>query len=112
FIQTAPSLFTKLRQAHRVLGFFARAFGHLGAISDLLPDGKLDALQFAFARKIANYLVVFPDGARPIAGNKARRDVNQARPLHTLGERDHVLRANHVRAQSTLQSWIEGDVAG
>src|SRR5260370_17778459 len=38
--------------------------------------------------------------------------MNQARALHAFGERNHVLRADNIRAQSAFQSRIESDVAG
>ncbi len=37
--------------------------------------------------------------------------MNQTGSLHAFGERDHVLRADHIRAQRALQRWIESYVA-
>ena len=112
FVETFAGLFTKLRQTHRVLCFFARAFRHLGTVGDFLLNRKVNALQFLFARKITNHGIVFPNRAGSIAGDEACRDVNQTWPLHSFGEGNHVLRSNHVRAQSTFQGWIESYVAG
>src|SRR5581483_3232385 len=39
-------------------------------------------------------------------------DVHQARPLHPFRESDHVLRADHVRAQGAFERRIESHVAG
>ncbi len=64
------------------------------------------------AREIAEHIIIFPDGARSIAGDETRRDVNQTGPLHAFGERDHVLRADNIRAQGALQGWIESYVTG
>ena len=63
------------------------------------------------AREIANHMVIFPNRTRAVARHKAGGDMHQRRPLHSLGEGDHVLRADYVRAQRRLQSGIESDVA-
>ena len=72
----------------------------------------MDATQFTAARKVIDYLVVLPDGTGPVAGHKARRDVNQRRSFHSLREGDHILCSDDVRAQSTLEGGIESNVSG
>ncbi len=38
--------------------------------------------------------------------------MDHGRTFHPARKRDHVLRADDVRAQTAFESWIEGDVAG